>query len=311
MFVQFGQSDSDLYMGDSNKSRGSVFKLAELPNESHGLNRNHTSNFMLPTIQTQQIQAIRTGKLEVQLATTMAELDSAMRLRFEVFNLELQEGLNSSYERGYDTDAYDAYCDHLIVKDLELGEVVGTYRLLRQKVADKNIGFYSENEFDLHNLRAASADVGGELLELGRSCIAETHRSFGTINLLWNAIVRYSTERNITHLFGCGSLHLTDNAEIQHVYAYLKARHFAPDQFRVYPLAGCRMFFSDEVEASVDSRSAMKRISPILKGYLRTGAVVCGAPAFDEEFGTADVLVLMEMEKLAGRYRRHYIGEQH
>lgn len=84
----------------------------------------------------------------------MAELDAAMRLRFEVFNLELQEGLCSSYERGYDKDAYDAYCDHLIVKDLELDEVVGTYRFLRQSVADKQIGFYSENEFNLSNLNS-------------------------------------------------------------------------------------------------------------------------------------------------------------
>lgn len=274
---------------------------------------------MLATIQTQQIQPIRTGKLEVRLATAFAELDAAQRLRFEVFNLELQEGLRSSYERGYDADAYDAYCDHLIVKDLELGEIVGTYRLLRQRVADRNIGFYSENEFDLENLKAASAAAGGELLELGRSCIAQTHRSFATINLLWNAIVRYAAEHNVTHLFGCGSLHLTDEAQVQQVYAYLKARHFAAEEFRVYPLAGCRMAIIDDwddwgdleadVQAPADSRSVTKLISPILKGYLRTGAVVCGAPAYDREFGTADVLVLMEMAKLADRYRQHYVAE--
>lgn len=264
---------------------------------------------MLATIQTQQIQPIRTGKLEVRLATTLPELDAAMRLRFEVFNLELQEGLQSSYERGYDSDAYDAFCDHLIVKDLELGEVVGTYRLLRQHVADRNIGFYSETEFDLENLKSASAAIGGTLLELGRSCIAETHRSFATINLLWNAIVRYAAEHRVTHLFGCGSLHLADETQVQQVYAYLKARHFAPEEFRVYPLAGCRMAIQEDGTASEDSRSILKLISPILKGYLRTGAVVCGAPAYDEEFGTADVLVLMEMTKLADRYRQHYASE--
>ncbi|MGH9801042.1 MAG: GNAT family N-acetyltransferase [Blastocatellia bacterium] len=264
---------------------------------------------MLATIQTQQIQAIRTGKLEVRLASTMTELDAAIRLRFEVFNLELQEGLRSSYERGYDKDAYDAYCDHLIVKDLELGEVVGTYRLLQQHVAQKNIGFYSENEFDLDNLKSASRMVGGELLELGRSCIAETHRSFATINLLWNAIVRYAAERNITHLFGCGSLHLAEVAQVQQVYAHLKNKHFAPEEYRVYPLAGCRMSVSEDIEPPIDSRATTKLISPILKGYLRAGAVVCGAPAYDEEFGTADVLVLMEMDKLADRYRQHYATE--
>lgn len=264
---------------------------------------------MLATIQTQQIHPIRTGQLEVRLATTMAELDAAMRLRFEVFNLELQEGLLSSYERGYDKDAYDAYCDHLIVKDLQFGEVVGTYRLLRQKVADENIGFYSENEFDLGKLKQAAKEEGGELLELGRSCIAETHRSFTTINLLWNAITRYAIERNVTHLLGCGSLHLSDTLEVQQVYSYLRAKHFAAEKYRVYPLEGCRMSLSCEDQSQMDSRAAMKKLSPILKGYLRTGAVICGAPAYDEEFGTADVLVLMEMANLADRYRQHYAVE--
>ncbi len=265
---------------------------------------------MLSTIQTQQIHAIRTGRLEVRLATTMAELDAAMRLRFEVFNLELQEGLPSSYERGYDTDAYDAYCDHLIVKDLELGEVVGTYRLLRQTVATRKIGFYSENEFDLNNLKLAVDTAGSELLELGRSCIAQTHRSFSTINLLWNAITRYATDRGISHLFGCGSLHLADVEQVRQVYAYLKAKHFAPEKYRVYPLANCRMAVGEDSVGETNARETMKLVSPILKGYLRTGAMVCGAPAYDEEFGTADVLVLMEMANLAHRYRHHYAVEE-
>ena len=265
---------------------------------------------MLATIQTQQIHPIRTGKLEVRLAMTLAELDAAMRLRFEVFNLELQQGLLSSYERGYDTDAYDAYCDHLIVKDLQLDEVVGTYRLLRQTRADENIGFYSENEFDLRTLRQTAKEEGGELLELGRSCIAETHRSFATISLLWNAITRYAIERNVTHLFGCGSLHLSDPAEVQQVYSYLRTNHYAPEKYRAHPLEGCRMVWHPGFESQVDSRVVMKKLSPILKGYLRTGAVICGAPAYDEAFGTADVLVLVEMEKLTGRYRQHYLAEQ-
>lgn len=265
---------------------------------------------MLSTIQTQQIHAIRTGKLEVRLASTMAELDAAMRLRFEVFNLELQEGLLSSYERGYDTDAYDVYCDHLIVKDLELCEVVGTYRLLRQTVASRNIGFYSENEFELSGLKQVVGAADGELLELGRTCIAQTHRSFSTINLLWNAITRYAADRGISHLFGCGSLHLADVEQVRQVYAYLKARHFASEKYRVYPLANCQMSVCEDGVGEVNARETMKLVSPILKGYLRTGAVVCGAPAYDEEFGTADVLVLMEMANLAHRYRQHYAVEE-
>lgn len=264
---------------------------------------------MLATIQTQQIQPIRAGKLEVRQAMTLTELDAAMRLRFEVFNLELREGLQSSYERGYDTDAYDAYCDHLIVKDLELDEVVGTYRLLRQAQAERNIGFYSENEFDLSNLKHAAKISGGELLELGRSCIAGSHRSFATINLLWGAIARYAAERNISYLFGCGSLHVSDNEDVRQIYSYLRANHFAPEKYRVHPLEHCYMRLEPETGVTVEPRILQRKLSPILKGYLRTGALICGAPAYDAEFRTADVLVLVEMEKLADRYKQHYVAE--
>lgn len=265
---------------------------------------------MLPTIQTQLLRPIRAGKLEVRLAATLPELDAAMRLRFEVFNLELQEGLSASYERGYDTDAYDAYCDHLIVKDLQLDEVVGTYRLLRQQQAERNIGFYSENEFDLGNLRRAVKTCGGELLELGRSCIARSHRSFATINLLWGAITRYAVERNVSHLFGCGSLHIADPCEVGQVYSFLRANHLAQEEYRVQPLEHCRMPASDGTQAPVEARAVMRMLSPILKGYLRTGALICGAPAYDAEFGTADVLVLVEMKKLSSRYKQHYSVDQ-
>jgi L-ornithine Nalpha-acyltransferase len=259
---------------------------------------------MITIIQQQNTSLIRAENLEVKLAANLTELDAAMRLRFEVFNLELQEGLVSSYDRGYDTDAYDAYCDHLIVKDLASDEVVGTYRLLRGSQAKRHIGFYSENEFDLSNLKR----LGGEMLELGRSCIAATHRSFGTLNLLWSAIAKYAVEHNLSHLFGCASLHISEAGEVQPVYSYLRANHFAPEKYRVYPVESCRMTISDEVCEKVDSRTVLRKLSPILKGYLRAGAMICGAPAYDAEFGTADVLGILEMEKMAGRYKQRYVA---
>lgn len=258
---------------------------------------------MITVTQKQNAPLIRAGNLEVKLASNLTELDAAMRLRFEVFNLELQEGLVSSYDRGYDTDAYDAYCDHLIVKDLASGEVVGTYRLLRGSEARRHIGFYSENEFDLSNLRR----LRGEMLELGRSCIASTHRSFTTLNLLWSAIVKYALEHNVRRLFGCASLHISQVSEVQPVYSYLRANHFAPEKYRVYPIDSCRMMISDDACEKIDSRAVLRKLSPILKGYLRAGAMICGAPAYDAEFGTADVLVILEMEKMAGRYKLHYV----
>lgn len=246
--------------------------------------------------------SIRSGNLEVKLASNLAEIDAAMRLRFEVFNLELQEGLVSSYDLGYDTDAYDAYCDHLIVKDLSSGEVVGTYRLLRGAQAERHIGFYSENEFDLSALKR----LPGEALELGRSCIAASHRSFTTLNLLWGAIAKYAINRDLSYLFGCASLHVSSANEVQQVYSYLRASHFAPEKYRVYPVESCRMMIDEDAKPCKHSRATLRKISPILKGYLRTGAMICGAPAYDAEFGTADVLVILEMEKMAGRYKQRY-----
>lgn len=257
---------------------------------------------MITIIQKQNAPLIRVGNLEVRLAKNLTELDAAMRLRFEVFNLELQEGLVSSYDRGYDTDPYDAYCDHLIVKDLTSDEVVGTYRLLRGSQAKRHIGFYSENEFDLSNLKR----LGGEMLELGRSCIAATHRSFGTLNLLWSAITKYALEHNLSHLFGCASLHISQASEVQPVFSYLRANHFAPEKYRVYPVESCRMEISDDIFEPEDSRSILRKLSPILKGYLRAGAMIGGAPAYDSDFGTADVLGILELEKMAGRYKQRY-----
>jgi L-ornithine Nalpha-acyltransferase len=259
----------------------------------------------MTTIHTTDVPLVRTGTLEVKLASTFAEIDRAMRLRFEVFNLELQEGLRASYDKGYDSDPYDAYCDHLIVKDLESDNVVGTYRLLRKSRAEKQIGFYSENEFDLSNLKK----LPGDLLELGRSCIAATHRNYATINLLWSAIGQYALKKNISHMFGCASLHCSDVEEVQPIYSYLRARHYAPEKYRVQPLPSCRMEIKDEADVQFDEREVLRKIPAIMKGYIRTGAIVCGPPAYDVEFGTADVFVLLEMEKMAGRYRQHYVAE--
>jgi len=247
----------------------------------------------------------RANTLEVKIASSFAEIDAAMRLRFEVFNLELQGGLASSYAKGYDSDAYDAYCDHLIVKDVLTGEVVGTYRLLRRSRAEQHIGFYSENEFDLTNLKK----LPGESLELGRSCVARAHRSFAVINLLWGAIAKYAEQCDARYLFGCGSLHCSSPDEVQPIYAYLRAHHLAPEPYRVSPLSSCRLGLREEILTGGDSRRVLRQLSPLIKGYLRAGALVCGEPAYDVAFGTADVLVLLEAEKLSGRYQAHYLKE--
>jgi putative hemolysin len=241
----------------------------------------------------------RSGTLEARLAASFAEVDAAMRLRFEVFNLEMNEGLLASYSRGYDTDAYDAYCDHLIVKDRATGAVVGTYRVLSKSRALAGIGFYSENEFDLTRLKR----LPGEMLELGRSCVARSHRAAGVIGLLWQAIGQYAVSRGARYLFGCASLHSATPAEVRPLYASLR---------RVEPVESCRMRLGEDGPemSEAERRAAARALPTVIKGYLRAGGVVCGPPAYDAAFGTADVFVLMETARMAARYRARYLDEQ-
>ena len=160
---------------------------------------------------------ITTPSFEVSIASHLQEIESAFKLRFEVFNLEMQEGLESSYETEFDSDVYDTFCDHLVVKEKASGRVVGTYRLLRQEKAEKHIGFYSENEFDLTNIKLLS----GQSLEVGRSCVGKEYRSAAVINLLWGGIARYMEIYKINRLFGCASLHTKYLLEVSLVTSFL------------------------------------------------------------------------------------------
>ncbi|MEW6703029.1 MAG: GNAT family N-acyltransferase [Bacteroidota bacterium] len=246
---------------------------------------------------------VSTSTFEVKIADSLHEIEAALRLRFEVFNLEMKEGLESSFEAGFDSDVYDTFCDHLIVKEKSSGSVVGTYRLLCQSKAEQHIGFYSENEFDLSLLKRNT----GRSLELGRSCVAKEFRSIAVINLLWSGIARYIEKEGITHLFGCASLHSTDPHHLAPAYYYLIHNHLAPKEFWVTPHIHCRIDFSNfNIEESVHP-APFSSLPPLMKGYLRLGAVICGEPAVDREFGTTDFLILVDTAKITERYRDHYV----
>lgn len=244
----------------------------------------------------------RHGRFIVKLAEYLDELESALRLRFDVFNTELNEGLDSSYLTGLDRDCYDDYCDHLVVIDTCCNRVAGTYRLLLGSVAENNIGYYSESEFDITPVKS----VMGEKLELGRSCVHRDYRNAGVINLLWAGIARYMEIYNVRHLFGCASLHTGDPAEVGMVYSYMNAFHRACDEFTVYPL---KKFGSMNLPHIADRETAFGKLPPLIKGYLRLGALICGEPAYDEVFGTTDLFLLLDTEKLISRYRRRFFQE--
>lgn len=240
----------------------------------------------------------RMADFEVKIATEPSEIEQAQRLRFQVFNLELNKGLKTSYDRGLDADEFDPYCDHLIVRDLKSGEVVGTYRLLRGSQARRNIGFYSEKEFDLSGIK----NLDGEVMELGRSCARKDFRDRALIPLMWEAISEQVRKHHVRYVFGCGSLYSTETAEVSSMYSLLKSKYYAPDDFRVRPVSKCVFHGLTDDMAVTDEQALFQKLPGLIKGYLRAGALVCGPPALDEDFGTTDFFLLLDFAALNDEY---------
>jgi putative hemolysin len=235
---------------------------------------------------------------EVKIATEPSEIERAQRLRFQVFNVELNKGLKSSYERGLDIDEFDPFCNHLLVRDLKSGDIVGTYRLLLRSQARQHIGFYSEKEFDLAKIKL----LDGELMELGRSCARKDFRDRALIPLMWEAIAEQVKKYQVRYLFGCGSLYTTEIDEVAAMFSMLKNKYYAPEAYRVFPVEGCKFKdLADDVLIS-DEQALFQKLPSLIKGYLRIGALVCGPPALDAEFGTADFFLLLDFGTLKDAY---------
>lgn len=235
---------------------------------------------------------------EVKIATTPGEIEEAQRLRFQVFNLELNKGLQSSYARGLDVDEFDPICDHLIVRDRKSGDVVGTYRMLRGSKARRHSGFYSEKEFDLSRIK----ELDGELLELGRSCARKDFRDRALIPLMWEAIVEQVRKHQVRYLFGCGSLYTTAVGEVGSMFSLLRNKYYAPEAQRVFPVDSCRFDGLLEQGDSTDEPALFQKLPSLIKGYLRIGALVGGPPALDREFGTTDFFLILDFAMLKGEY---------
>jgi putative hemolysin len=245
---------------------------------------------------------LRDNGLELRLASSRFERIEAQRLRFEVFNLELQLGLASSLASGLDQDAHDGHCDHLLVVDTDRDRLVGTYRLLPFDRVP-SFGFYSESEFDLTNVKRS----GLRPLELGRSCVALEYRDGRVISLLFRGIVEYLRRCQADALMGCVSILGTDLPKIGAIQAMLSGRFLSDPGLRVTPRRGFDvppMPWS----APVDETSAFRSLPPLFRGYLHLGAKVCGPPAYDRQFGTTDYFVLARMRDIVGRYSRRFLG---
>ena len=239
---------------------------------------------------------LREGRYRVRFARGEDEVREAQRLRFEVFNLELDEGLASSFESGLDVDAYDAFCTHLLVDDEESGELVGTYRMQSADVALDRL--YCAQEFDLRGLPPEVLAQGGEL---GRACIRRGHRNGQVLFALWRGLATFATWNGLRYLFGCSSLTSQDEATGWRAYAQLRADGKLTPGIHVAPRPAYRCAGATLGDAQRGERFELPRL---FRTYLRYGARVCSPPAIDRAFQTIDFLILLDLEGLEPRMRR-------
>ncbi|WP_093147623.1 GNAT family N-acetyltransferase [Saccharopolyspora antimicrobica] len=223
------------------------------------------------------------------------EVHAAQRLRYQVFAEEMGATVTGR-EFGVDRDAFDDHCDHLIVREDNSGAVVGTYRMLPPGRAAEAGMLYSETEFDL----SALAPLRSSLVETGRSCVHPDHRNGAVIGLVWTGIARYMLLHGHRMLAGCASVPLDDGGVLaSHVWNAVSAKHYAPEEFRVHPHRPWEPI-------DVTGRA---QLPPLLKGYLRLGAQVCGRPAHDPDFDVADFFVLLDLDRADQRYLRFFLGD--
>jgi putative hemolysin len=236
-------------------------------------------------------------RLKLQFAGTEDEVQEALRLRYRVFGEEMGARLKTAH-LGIDRDMYDPYCEHLLVRDAATNEVVGTYRILRPEQAQRLGGYYSEEEFDMVRLE----HLRERTVEVGRSCVHPDYRSGATIALLWSGLGEYMRRYGYGYLIGCASMSMGDGGHVAaSVYRRLSETHMCPIEYRVQPRCPLPVgALNDALEVSVP---------PLIKGYLRVGAWVCGAPAWDPDFNTADLFILMPMERVRARYLKHLLRE--
>ncbi|MBY0560234.1 GNAT family N-acyltransferase [Hyphomicrobium sp.] len=259
----------------------------------------------------------RVGNLEVRLARTWSEIKLAQRLRYQVFYEEMSAvPTRLAQFRRRDEDAYDALCDHLLVVDVdqtkpgragrpERPKVVGTYRILRQEVAERGPGFYSASEYDISPLLRRKASTH-RFMELGRSCVLSPYRSKRSVELLWHGLWTYVRENRIDVMIGCASFEGIDLDEHRMALSFLHHRALAPEEWRCRAKDHLYIPMNRMPEAEIDQKAALKAMPPLIKAYLRLGAYFGDGAVLDKQFGTTDVLVIMPVANIDPRYFEHY-----
>ena len=238
----------------------------------------------------------RSDRYRLRIARSAAEIDAVLKLRFDVFNLELGEGLDSAYAQMRDRDRFDEHCHHLLVEDEVSGSVVGTYRLIPHAAAQQ-CGFYSDDEFHLADL---PVPVLEQSIELGRACIAAAHRNTRVLYLLWLGLARYMQATDSRYFFGCCSLTSQDATEGYAIADYLEANGFRSSAYRVGVRDACRLTPPETTPP------ARVKVPKLMRLYLQYGARIVSDPAIDRQFKTIDYLALFDIASLDARSRRMF-----
>lgn len=250
------------------------------------------------------------GKYRVRLAHTIEDRDAACRLRFRVFNIEMGEGLESSYETGLDVDQFDLFCEHLLVEEKSTHRIVGTYRMQSGETAARNLGYYSEQEFYF----APYEPLRSGILELGRASIDREHRTPEVLTLLWRGIAQYANDMGLRYLVGCSSLNSQDPSEGWQVYQQLEQYRVSPE-FATQPTNAYAcpdepkgIHAQPSPSTGESSLPSLPKVPRLLRTYLAIGARICASPAWDREFGTIDFLTLLDLKMLSPSARNHFLA---
>lgn len=240
--------------------------------------------------------------LSVNWARHQDEVREAQRLRYDVFAHEMGARLRTPLA-GHDIDLFDDFCEHLLVREESTHRVIGTYRVLTPAQAKRLGGTYTDGEFDLTRLRSLRA----RMVELGRSCVHADHRQGGVILALWGALGDFMHRNQLDTMVGCASIPMSAQGGVASgdvaasIWRRVAAQHMAPIQYQVQPRLPLPV---DELDGSLEVEPPA-----LIRGYLRMGARVLGAPAWDPDFNTADLPMLLRIQDLPARYRRHFLGE--
>jgi len=260
------------------------------------LEKSYKSNSVHPSPNASGDFEIRDGRYVVKIATSTLEVESALRLRYKVFRVELA-GESATDPLKLEFDEYDFKCKHLIVVDTTTGATVGTYRLNSFETAAAIDGFYSYDEFSIERL---PFEVLRQGVEIGRACIAEEHRNTKVLFLLWKGLAAYLKAEGKRYFFGCCSIFTADPQVGAVAYQQLtEAGHLHP-RFRVTPR-------KNEIDLSTTAGSKVE-LPSLFSLYLRIGAKVCGPPIIDREFGTIDFFVVCDTNSIGEKYRKMFFG---